>query len=193
MNQTAVHTVALKEWASAIEALRTGRQLLLLRKGGIDEETKDFRLQSRTFYLYPTYEHQKKELLKDEYKPLLEETLKEWSPGKKTVTVSVYAEAVEDLEIDSQEQLDKLRRFHIWTDRFAEERLRWKRTKPLHVLVLRVYELKRPIELPVVSDYLGCKSWVELQVDQGPREIVPVLEDAEFSAIRNEIQKILSF
>lgn len=35
-------TPALKEWASAIKALETGRQIMVMRKGGIVEETRHF-------------------------------------------------------------------------------------------------------------------------------------------------------
>lgn len=41
--------LALKEWAVAIRALDAGDQILLLRKGGIVEETKDFRVRGRAF------------------------------------------------------------------------------------------------------------------------------------------------
>ena len=51
--------VALKEWAVTVNALAEGAQILLLRKGGIHEEGKDFRVIHPEFLLYPTYEHQR--------------------------------------------------------------------------------------------------------------------------------------
>ena len=57
--------VALKEWAVTIKALTEGKLIMLLRKGGISEETRDFQLVSPAFYLLPAYEHQKPELLKE--------------------------------------------------------------------------------------------------------------------------------
>ena len=59
--------MALKEWAVTVEALDKGGQILLLRKGGIREEGRDFRVLHPEFLLYPSYEHQKKELLKESY------------------------------------------------------------------------------------------------------------------------------
>ena len=56
--------IALKEWAVTVQALAQGRQVLLLRKGGIHEEGKDFRVVHPEFLLYPTYEHQREDLLK---------------------------------------------------------------------------------------------------------------------------------
>ena len=46
--------------------------------------------------------------------------------------------------------LDRLLDFHMWTADFAEDRLKWKRKDPLHVLILRVYLLKEPMEIPVL-------------------------------------------
>ncbi len=67
--------MALKEWAITVEALSNGDQILLLRKGGIHEDGKDFRVIHREFVLYPTYEHQKAELLQPEHQPALEALL----------------------------------------------------------------------------------------------------------------------
>ena len=56
--------IALKEWAVTVQALARGEQILLLRKGGIHEEGKDFRVIHPEFLLYSTYEHQREDLLK---------------------------------------------------------------------------------------------------------------------------------
>ena len=66
---------ALKEWASAVKALENGSQIFIMRKGGIVEETRDFQVESNDFFLYPTYEHQRKELLKEQYRGVIDETL----------------------------------------------------------------------------------------------------------------------
>ena len=52
---------ALKEWAVTIAALAAGDQVLIVRKGGIGE--KRFELPHPRFYLFPTYAHQRPELL----------------------------------------------------------------------------------------------------------------------------------
>jgi len=181
--------VALKEWAVAVKALLEGKQIIIMRKGGIAEETRDFQLQSKAFYLFPTYEHQKKHLMKDEYAGSLDETLAEWRPGQATVPISCYAEAVEDFEVYDQEELDKLRDLHIWTDRFAEERLKWKRKNPLHVIALRVYALDEPQIIANLAGYAGCMSWIELEepiaakrdAESGARVLKPVLDDEAFA------------
>jgi hypothetical protein len=185
--------IALKEWAVAIKALEEGRQILMLRKGGIAEETKDFRIKAPEFFLFPTYEHQKKELLKEEYRPQIDEIIKVWTPDENRVKITCYAKLVQDLELTDLEQVERLAPYHIWTERFAEERLRWKRRNPLHVLLLRIYRLERPYELPIAPSYLGCKSWIELQ-DKVPESIplTPVLNDQEFQAKLHEIKAVLA-
>ncbi|RAV06520.1 DUF1802 family protein [Paenibacillus sp. YN15] len=176
-----VKQIALKEWASAIKALREGKQILVLRKGGIVEETRDFQVESHHFYLYPTYEHQKRELLKEAEQHAVDETLAGWSPDAAEVELTAYADVAEDIEVLDQEQLDRLSGFHIWTDTFAEERLKWKRKNPLHVLLLRVYQLEEPVSVPIRPDYLGCKSWVEIADPMPEVKKTPVLTDEEFA------------
>ncbi|ANE48471.1 hypothetical protein SY83_21755 [Paenibacillus swuensis] len=175
-------SIALKEWAVTTKALQEGAQIIMMRKGGIVEETRHFEVRSHTFYLYPTYEHQKKEWIKESHRLEIDETLVNWDQTGQTVTVSACAKVVESIEITDTEDLIRIADFHIGTDAFAEERLKWKRKQPLHLLVLRVYMLENPVTLPVVPEYLGCKSWVRLEQDRmeaaGP--LSPVLNDTEF-------------
>src|SRR5271154_4893658 len=56
--------VALKEWATVCRALESGRQILLLRKGGIYEAAGEFELEHRRFLLFPTFLHQNLAMLK---------------------------------------------------------------------------------------------------------------------------------
>ncbi len=82
--------IALKEWAVTVQALAQGRQVLLLRKGGIHEEGKDFRVVHPAFLLYPTYEHQREDLLKPAAQPSLKQLLAE-TPKSDTIIFSHWA------------------------------------------------------------------------------------------------------
>ncbi|MFF2480640.1 DUF1802 family protein [Paenibacillus sp. NPDC058071] len=186
-DNTELQPAALKEWAVTVEALKEGELMMVMRKGGIAEETKEFRLVSPGFYLMPAYEHQKEHLLKEPFQGRIPGTMAEWKPDMASIKLDAYAEAVEDIEINDQETLEKLREFHIWTDGFAEERLKWKRTKPLHLLLLRVYKLAEPIEVPMQPAYTGCKSWVQLEEGQPrPQMIQSIPEDR----LQRQIQAI---
>ncbi|WP_138755458.1 DUF1802 family protein [Paenibacillus sinopodophylli] len=190
-SQNEQQNIALKEWAVSVKALAEGKQIIVMRKGGIIEETRDFQLISPNFYLMPAYEHQKKHLLKAEYADELDETLVGWSSDVETVKLAAYAEVVMDIEVTDQLTLDRLRDLHIWTDAFAEERLRWKKTKPLHVLVLRVYRLETAEEIPNVPAYNGCKSWVRLEEELKPKARIPVLDEDAFQAELDKIKEAL--
>ena len=183
--------IALKEWAVAIKALKEGRQTLIMRKGGIAEETKQFEVASRDFYLYPTYEHQREELIKPEYRGELAHTLTEWRPENEVVLLTAYAEVAEEFQVMDRERLLALSDFHIWTEDFAEQRLKWKKTHPLHVLLLRIYELERPVPVRILPDYLGCKSWIRLAESFDKPPMHPVLDDNTFSAIRQKLHAAL--
>src|SRR5690242_14612220 len=50
--------VAFKEWAGVCAALATGRQSLILRKGGIAEGPEGFAPEHTSFWLYPTHVHE---------------------------------------------------------------------------------------------------------------------------------------
>lgn len=187
-----MESIALKEWAVSVKALVEGKQIIVMRKGGITEETRDFQLISPSFYLMPAYEHQKKHLLKDGYAADLDETLIEWSEDMETMKLASYAEVVEDIEIRDQETLDRLRDLHIWTDTFAEERLKWKKSKPLHVLVLRVYRFEVPLAIPMRPAYNGCKSWVRLIDDMVTPIMKPVLDENMFQIEHQKIKSALA-
>ncbi len=185
-------TIALREWAVAVKALEEGRQVIVLRKGGIAEETKEFRLESPRFYLFPSFEHQRPNLVIPEAAGGVEQTQAEAALTPGFVTVTSFAEVAEDLEVTDAETLKRLEGLHIWTEDYAEERLRWKKTKPLHVLVLRVYRLDEPRTIPMRDEYGGCKSWIELQ-DLSGSPLTPVLDDEQFrrqsEEVRNRIHR----
>lgn len=187
------HGKALKEWASAVRALEAGSQIFIMRKGGIVEETRDFQVESNDFFLYPTYEHQRKSLLKEEYREVIDETVIDWRAEDTHVTISSFARMVEDIEVSDQEKLNQLFPFHIWTENFTEERLKWKRKNPLHIMILRVYTLNQPIQIEIEQAYIGCKSWIQLGVRvPNDSEMTPVLKEEEFTAQVAEIKRTLA-
>src|SRR3954449_1890199 len=76
--------IAFKEWAVTVRALAEGEQLLTLRKGGLREPGKPFKLAHERFFLYPTFEHQSGDLVRESHQPELRRALEEgvWSDGE---------------------------------------------------------------------------------------------------------------
>ncbi len=174
-------TIALKEWAVAAKALREGRQVLLVRKGGISEETRDFRIQAEQFLLFPTYEHQAPELLQAPYRDDLARVLAApRDPAR--VKIDTWAELTDQVEVSEPWQVEAVAQHYCWSLQYAEERLRWKPRHPLLILAIRAYRLAEPRELELRPEYGGCKSWLTLAEDVPTAGMTPVLSDAEYAA-----------
>ena len=85
-----VSSLALKEWAVAVDALAGGKQILIIRKGGIHRDDKEFRMVHSEFLLYPTFEHQRAVLLQEQYRGDLDRTLEDNDvPGLVTMSILV--------------------------------------------------------------------------------------------------------
>ncbi|MFO7590948.1 MAG: DUF1802 family protein [Acidimicrobiia bacterium] len=154
-------TPACKEWAVVVRALLAGEQLLDVRKGGIREEGRHFRLQANRFWLYPTVEHQEPELLKPAYRQWVAETVAA-APPDRAVRIEGWADVTGVVEISDADELAKIDSKLIWTHEYVASRLKWKPKDPLIVLALRAHRLVEPIVVPFRDDYGGCTSWVEL-------------------------------
>ena len=169
----------LKEWAVAVRALELGETALVVRKGGIRE--KAFAVANRRFLLLPGYEHQRQELLKPEYREVLKGLPDLTDDGPLRFTS--FAEVRGAYEISEPESLAAIDPYHIWTPEYAESRFLWRPKKPLTVLVLRVYLLPTPVELPYSEAYGGCKSWIELEQPVPIAGARPALEDDAFDGL----------
>ena len=105
------------------------------------------------------------------------------------VRIRSWAEVADHFETSDPRIVDSLSPFHVWTPDYAHKRLRWKRRHPLHVLLLRVHRIPRPVTVRVRDEYHGCRSWVEIDREL-PFEGTPVMADEEFERAAAEIRKI---
>jgi hypothetical protein len=200
--------IAFKEWAVTVRALAEGEQLLTLRKGGIREAGKHFRLEHQRFFLYPTFDHQRDDLVRASHVPELRRALEEgvWADGEPSletwpeggfipqpdrVRIRAWAEVAAHFTVTDQRCVDALSPFYVWTTDYAQKRLAWKRRHPLHVLVLRSYRIPRPVTVRVRDEYGGCRSWLDLHREL-PFEGTPVLADEEFERATEAIAAIAS-
>jgi hypothetical protein len=174
---------ACKEWASVVHALLTGEQVLDVRKGGLREEGRHFAVQATRFWLLPTAEHQRAELLKAPYRRWID--LAPAAPVGEPVLVPGWADVVRVATVTEADQLDAIASKLVWTAGYAASRLQWKRRDPLHVLALRAHRLVEPAVVPWREEYGGCTSWVELDgLPDDPASLpsVPALSDIAFDA-----------
>jgi hypothetical protein len=177
-------TVALKEWHSVCRALGSGRQTILLRKGGIYESAGEFVLQHRQFVFFPTFVHQKLEMLKDDahadFAPHTNEPA--------NITLDVAGEVTDIIELTNRAQMDRLDREHIWTPPLIDMRFNYRPENPLYLLIVRAYRLHEPATMQNTVAYVGCKSWVTLARPIESRGATPALSDLAFETRRQSIR-----
>lgn len=180
---------ALKEWAVAIDALENGNTIMLLRKGGIHEQNGLFQVAHHQVLLYPTFEHQQTFLLKSEYANLVCPVTSGWHP--ETVRIGSWAEITDILPVRDESTVNKLLPFHIWNEHFISDRLKWKARQPLYILLLRTYKLAQIQEIPYLTQYGGCKSWIDLAQPIDISAAEPVLSDSHYQQLVGEIRTIV--
>ena len=185
---TSTTTHALKEWAVAVDALEQGKTIVLLRKGGIKEEGKHFKVAHDQILLYPTYEHQQPNLLKAEYANQVKPVTSGWHP--ESVRIGSWASITEVLPVSDESAVAALLPHHIWNEQFVSDRLKWKPRQPIYVLLLRVYQLSSVSVIPYRPEYGGCRSWIDLVEPISLEGVVPVLDDAEYTKQADEIRHL---
>lgn len=184
-NQTKTLTHALKEWAVAVEALAQGKTIMLLRKGGIREVQANFQVQHQQVWLYPTYEHQKPHLLKPEYAAQVTTVESGWHP--ETIKIRSYAQITQVLSVKSIDILEALQPYYIWNQQMVSDRLKWKASQPLSLLLLRVYNLPQALTIKYEQSYGGCKSWIDLLEPIPLLDLRAVLDDHTYQNRAREI------
>jgi hypothetical protein len=211
---------ALKEWAIVCKALEEGRQVLLLRKGGIMEYRQGFEIKHNKFLLFPTFEHQSKEYIQPDYINNLDIILQHQpmtlyhhtanSGGRNKLTS--YAKVIDVKEVNDKSVIRKLEKYHIWNDRYINLRMDYNPKKPISVLLLRVYKMNNPLEVDIKPEWAGCKSWVSVEFElphmtvnstnsrdnndplhpQHVQQEQPVIDNSKFNQIAAEIKEVLN-
>jgi hypothetical protein len=183
---------ALKEWAVVCRALEEGRQVLLLRKGGILEYRQGFKVKHDRFLLFPTYEHQSKDHLQADYADKLDEVLQD-QPATGTNRITSYAEAVDIKEITDPITLKMLAKYHIWNESYVDARMNYNPKKPMSVVLLRVFKLDKQILVDTKPEWVGCRSWIPLDIDVSSNSSsMPIMDDLQFNKISSQVKGVLS-
>ena len=185
-------TIALKEWAVVQRSLLEGHQIILLRKGGLVEETGDFDLRAQRLLLYPTYEHETERL--GDVQPCFGQWLREEEarkPPRDQIRIEAWAEVTDVVRVEERQRLLTLSPQHIWSPQFIHGRYDWEPYKPIFVLLLRAYALSASHLLPVRREYGGCRSWVELAEPVPTGGSAPALSEDDFARRRELTLRLL--
>ncbi len=180
--------IALKEWSATINALAQGDQIFLLRKGGLRERNRHFKVEHSRFLLYPTLYHEAEKLVKHRYRQHLDVST---SPVTRSVSLRAFATVDEVHLLDDEAVSERIAPFHIWSDDFVEKRFGWKPRHQVNLLLLRTHVLPEPVELPVLARYRGCTSWVDLDEPLDLSSATPALGDGEWDAKKDALLSAL--
>ena len=112
---------AFKEWEIIVDALGRGEQILLLRKGGIQEGRGGFRPEYRRFLLFPTRYHQQREGVLATAQARFDQ-MRQRSVAVGQVRLEFGAELVEAHRIENLSQAKALHGQHVWLEEIIERR-----------------------------------------------------------------------
>ena len=171
MSKLPNHT-ALKEWASAIDALARGEQVILIRKGGIADPA--FGVEAERFYLFPTNFHNG------------------GGEPPRAVAVTHWCEVARTWRVRELDALVRLEPLVVFDRATLETRYRFRADQAIHVIGVRTYRLPRPATVTMKDDYAGCRSWVSIDEEVDVEGSVPVLTDAELAARLAQVDELLA-
>jgi hypothetical protein len=162
-------SIAFKEWQVICDALASGRQSILLRKGGIHEGRSGFCFAHRSFLLFPTKFHAQIDHVREgHFTPQ-----KEWQVGD-SFTITHHAQALFAVTLTDWAQVEALQPYHIYTEATLRERFDWEgkgmASGSIHLALVRVSEITPSIDLTYDTRFGGCRSWVEIP-DENPERL----------------------
>jgi len=171
MKKIANHT-ALKEWASVIDALGSGAQIVLIRKGGLADAS--FGVEAQRFYLFPTNYHD--------------------AGGVEPTHVPIthWGEVVKTWQIRDAAMLPRLEALTILDTAAIETRYRFRPDQALNVIAVRAYRLANPADVIMKSEYSGCRSWVSIDEEIDIEGSIAALSDQQLDAQINAIDMLLT-
>jgi len=153
--------IAFKEWQVVCDALASGRQKVLLRKGGIHEGRDGFSFAHDRFFLFPTRFHATASQVREgQVAPA-----PEWQKGE-IVHITHFVRALRAVTFSHWGRTAALEPFHIYAEDTVRDRFYWQgRNMPsgsIHVALAEVLRLATPWEIPYAAEFGGCRSWVKL-------------------------------
>ena len=180
--------VAFKEWALVCDALGSGQQSVILRKGGIAEGKGGFGFDHEEFYLFPTWFHGQLGKVR-----IPNAILPAQDPESVTISHVAYLEWAG--RIDDKELVHRLEEFHVLDPSVIEERFHYDTSQGtlgghgINIAFVRVYRLEPSVSLPMEKSFGGCRSWIEFPAITGA--LVSVLSDEEHGRRRREFARLL--
>ena len=132
------------------------------------------------FLLFPTLFHQQRDSIVPSAQKCFD-AISPFFPPPSLVRLEYWAHTVEWRRLESFENVKRLAGQHIWRDEVLADRFDWGREQGIYAIVVRVFKLGTAIELPMLPEYRGCKSWVQVAHPAPEMGSAPVLNDQSFA------------
>lgn len=190
--------VALKEWATTCRALGEGRQIILLRKGGLldpaigDGETGTFTLEYSNFFLWPSHLHQNQRLVKVPHRDLFTSAEEDAPYDATNVVLPLWARVERMWNLNENDEEKLLSAPHIWSRDYLDLRFGYKPEHSLLCAALRVYKLPEAFVLPMQAKFSGCRSWIEMDESLSFDGAQPALDAAAWNKALTELERALT-
>lgn len=176
-----MQSVGFKEWALVDEALRDGRQSVLLRKGGIAEGGGGFQFRHHEFFLFPTFFHEQLGRTR-----LTNAILPARSPNE--IEIRTFLRIEEARLVENWETIRALTPLHILSEQVVRERFDYEKTPGVQVALVRAFRVEPAWRLADEPRYGGCRSWVNLPSVPPGLALQPVLSETEQEKRREQFQ-----
>lgn len=159
--------IGFKEWALVCDALGSGRQSVIIRKGGIAEGRDVFAFRHREFFLFPTFFHEQLERVR-----FPDSKLPQPRPGE--IEIRYFAEVEEARLLTRWEDVRALAPLHILRESLVRERFKYEEAPGVHVAFVKIFRLHPVWRFPDAKAFGGCRSWVELPEPPSVLQLHPV-------------------
>ena len=181
---------ALKEWSKTEKAIERGEQVLLFRKGGInDNNNSGFQILENQFVIFPTSFHSANNGGESDSMP-------DMKKGD-SVPFSIVCRITRAWQTSDKSVIKALEKFHALREDEIVSRVNYKPNEPYSILEVRAYVLpKDEYALPAdVEKYGGCKSWIE-NLPLGIPDtttLPPVLDQRDWLISQSDLKRKLEF
>jgi hypothetical protein len=171
---------AFKEWHVIVEALGSGEQVLILRKGGIAEKRGEFdAVHASRFWLFPTQFHAQSDKTKPAAARFFPASHADETAD--TVTLRYFADITHHAFLTDWPAVAALDPHHYWTEAAIREKYDWSSPPGLHAFIVRVHRLSNPLTLSLTPAMSGCKSWIGVPYSPADYVSTPALDDTAFA------------
>lgn len=161
--------VAFKEWQVVVDAIASGEQSVILRKGGISEGKGGFQWLHSHFLLFPTLFHEQNQLVRPSEDGQERSFLNDSESAdndQRLIDFPLYVEALEIGRLTDWDEIVSWQPYHIWTEECIRERYDWGDEPGISYALVKATKLSDPWRLPDRKGFGGCRSWIGLPAEE---------------------------